>query len=308
MMTFKNTFSDTFINPHNQKLYFETNYDINYKLTADDLLLVFNYGLVCNTAYWAPQLAYFDALGFKILIHDYRGHFKSEGVEAISEITFVNLASDSLLLIKNLGHSRNIFIGHSMGVNVTLEFARLFPDEVLAQILISGTVLPPQNVMFNSNIFDLVFPYICLLHEKMPDFYRYVWKNIHKNTLVQKIVHHGGFNTSTVGIDFVRHYLQKVAELSPEIFEHLIIQMQKHNIINDLQNILTPSLIISGCDDKIIPNYCQSILKNNLKNSEIYFVNGGGHVPQIAFPTQVNERIEYFVRKYGKITRNHSRQ
>ncbi|MBC7715165.1 MAG: hypothetical protein H7177_17605 [Rhizobacter sp.] len=47
-----------------------------------------------------------------------------------------------------------------MGVNICLEHARRYPEDVTAQVLISGTVVPPQDVMFDSNVVDIAMPII----------------------------------------------------------------------------------------------------------------------------------------------------
>ncbi len=296
-MGLKNSYTNFFTNKDGQKLYYETNYDPAKKLNSNDILIIFNNGLVCDSGHWGPQLTYFDSLGFNILTYYYRGHFESEGSNNIKQITFINLAHDIHDLIKYLGHSKNVLMGHSMGVNVTLEYARLFPGDIIAQVVISGTVIPPQDMMFDSNLFDLILPYVQLIQNKFPDLYNIIWKNSYKNSIVQRIVLNGGFNTTNVPLEYVEHYLKRIGELPPEIFMQLITEMQSHDVINDLHKIETPTLIIGGDNDKMIPNYFQTILKKFLKYSEIYIVKDGSHVPQIDFPIFVNNRIEYFLKK-----------
>lgn len=300
-MAFKESFSDYYTSKDGEKISFQTNFDFNKKkLSSKELLIVFNYGLVCSNAHWGPQLEFFDQLGYNILIHDYRGHYTSSGIENIENITFLTMAQDTLELILNLGTPLCLMLGHSMGVNVTLEFARQFPQHLIGQILISGSVLPPQDVMFDSNLFDLLLPYLLLIEKSFPSFFLSAWKNSYRNILVQKIIHQGGFNTKTVPIDFVELYLKRIGELPPKLFIQLITQMQKHDIINDLDKITTPTLIIGGDSDKVIPNYSQNIIHQHIKKSEIYILKDGSHVPQIDFPQFINNRIEIFLKKNWK--------
>ena len=92
--------------------------------------------------------------------------------------------------------------------------------------------------------------------------------------------------------------MQKIGELDPDIFFHLLDQMKEHTIINDLEKIKTPTLIIGGDKDKIIPNYLQRILKKYIKGSDLYIIKDGSHVPQIDFPEIMNERLNHFVEKF----------
>ena len=71
--------------------------------------------------------------------------------------------------------------------------------------------------------------------------------------------------------------------------------MNKHESLNNLSTISTKCLIIGGDCDKVIPNYNQRILHEKIKNSELFILKNGSHVPQIDFPKLVNERIELFI-------------
>ena len=53
--------------------------------------------------------------------------------------------------------------------------------------------------------------------------------------------------------------------------------------------------VIGGDKDKVIPNYLQEILQTRLRNSKLYIVKNGSHVPQVDFPKNINERINLFI-------------
>src|SRR5690606_18775775 len=99
----------------------------------------------------------------QVLIHDYRAHFNSAGGHDLASVTFANIAEDLKEMLDDLGAKQTLHLGHSMGVNVTLEFARRYPKGMLGMVLISGTVIPPTDIMFDSNFFDLALPYIELV-------------------------------------------------------------------------------------------------------------------------------------------------
>lgn len=275
------------------RLFYSSNFDP--KTNPKKPLIVFNYGLVCNNAHYEAQIPFFDNLGYEILIHNYRGHYTSSGEENIEAITFKNMALDLLEIIKRVNRKKAILIGHSMGVNISLEFAKLFPDYTQMLVLISGTVLPPQNVMFNTNVVQILFPYVEAFSDKFPDLYKKIWENSYQNPIVRKIVHQGGFNTTKVSEEFVHTYLKRVGELHPKIFIKLFSEMESHDIINYLEKIETPTLVMGGDKDKVIPNHLQEILVSHLPNSEFYIVKDGSHVPQRDFPELVNKKIESFI-------------
>lgn len=262
-------------------------------------LLVFNYGLVCNHEHWKHQLPYFDKKEFQILIHDYRFHHKSSFKGDIANCTFKNIVTDLDLILEAIDAEKVIMLGHSMGVNICLEFAREFPEKTAGVVLISGTSVPPQGVMFDSNITEIVSPYLKLIQEKYPTAFNSFWSNSHKSEIVQKIILRGGFNTKTVPQEFVEVYLKKMGELPHNIFLHLLQEMHDQDILTHLEDMNLPTLVIGGDMDKVIPNYLQFILSNTIPNAELYIIKDGSHVPQVDFPNYVNDRVLRFFEKNG---------
>jgi pimeloyl-ACP methyl ester carboxylesterase len=272
-------------------------YSVNFTIEEENKdVLIFNYGLVCSNHHWGKQLDHFSDLGYKVLIHDYRGHYQSSGADDLESITFENITNDIHGLIKHLSIISPTLIGHSMGVNICLEFAKKFPEIPKKLVLISGTTMPVYNIMFDSNIVDQVQPFIKKLLNDYPKVFNTFWKYSGWNPLVKKIIHSGGFNMKKVPKEFIEVYLNKVGELGPQIFFQLIDQMHFHQILAEVEVIKTPALIIGGDEDKVIPNYLQRILADTLPNAELYIVKNGSHVPQVDFPEFINERIQLFLK------------
>ena len=185
-----------------------------------------------------------------------------------------------------------------MGVNITLEFAKRYKDLLSAMVLISGTVLPPQDHMFHSDIVKRVFPYIDWLTQSFPETFKKIWQTSYLNPIARQVIFKGGFNTQTVPEEFIQVYMKRIGKLPQDILIHLMKEMREHKILNDLENIKTPTLIIGGDQDQIIPNHLQLILKDCLPTSELYIVKDGSHVPQVDFPETINQRIQLFFSKY----------
>lgn len=291
---FKNSYSGYVTVEDGSEIYFCTNKP-HSSFNEKNNVLVFNYGLVCSNEHWRYQLPFFDNLGFDIVIHDYRFHFQSKGMGGLSNCTFYNISKDLDNVLENLGVKSSILLGHSMGVNVCLEYVKNYPKKTNKMILMSGTVFPPHDVMFDSNAMEIITPLLSDLKKKAPAVFDLIWRTSHLNPLAVKLTHDGGFNKSQVPEEMIKVYLEKVGELSIDLFLQLFSEMKKHNIISSLSNINTPSLIIGGDKDKVIPNHLQRILVEHLANSEMYIVKNGSHVPQWDFPETVNEVILDFI-------------
>lgn len=279
-----------------EQIFYTTNFDWKQDGPHDDVL-IFNYGLVCSNHHWSKQIGHFDEKGYKILIHDYRGHYLSSGVESLEDITFANISSDLKQLCDSLNIKTSILLGHSMGVNVCLEFAKRYPEMVKQMILISGTVVPVFNIMFNTNLTDQLNPVAVKMLKRFPKIFANFWKYGGWNPLMRKAIHIGGFNVKTVSEEFIEIYLNRLGQLGPELFFHLIERMHKHDILSYLQKIKVPTLIIGGDQDKVIPNYLQKLLLREMPNAKLYLVRNGSHVPQVDFPEYINERIDLYLEK-----------
>ena len=293
---FKKNHPNYFYTSEGIRIFYNTNY-LPEELNPEKPVVVFVYGLLCSNNHFKYQIPYFEEMGYQILLHDYRFHFASSQDGKIDDCNFPNIAQDLHELLISLNIKNTLFIGHSMGVNICLEHARRYPEDVSAQVLISGTVVPPQDIMFDSNIVDITMPLIETFTKKYPELYKAFWKHSFKNPIAQYAIFDGGFNKKQVEMEFVQLYMKKISELPENLFFHLLRLMHDHDVINHLESIQAPTLIIGGDKDKIIPNYLQQILSKNLPNNQLYIVKDGSHVPQVDFPDMINRRINQFVKK-----------
>lgn len=269
------------------------------KLDPKKPIMVFNYGLVCSNHHWKFQVDHFDKLGYQILLHDYRGHFQSTGIEHIEKITFPQMAKDVNDLCEYLGIKNALMIGHSMGVNICLQLAKDYPVRVKGMVLISGTFMPVKDVMFDTNIMEFLTPFAMAGLERYPEFMKKFWSTGGVNPLIKQIVHKTGFNYQKVSMEFIEIYLNRVGQLGIELFFQLFMEMTRQNIIGSLDQMQIPALVVGGYKDGVIPNHLQRTLASLLPKSETYFLKDGSHVPQADFPDLINERIELFMQQHS---------
>ena len=293
---FKKNHPSYFYTSDSIRIFYNTNFE-RIDLDPKRPVLVLIYGLLCSNNHYKYQIPFFEELGYQILIHDYRFHYASEQVGEIETCNFPNITKDLHELLADLNIKKSIFVGHSMGVNICLEHARRYPEDMIGQILISGPVIPPQDIMFDSNMVDIVAPHLKAFTENYPTLFKNFWKHSYKNPIAQYMIFDGGFNKKQVEMEFIQLYMKKISELPEALFFHLLKLMHDHDVINHLESIQTPTLVIGGDKDKIIPNYLQRILTTNMPASELYIVKDGSHVPQADFPELINLRLLRFVEK-----------
>lgn len=275
---------------------FATNFELDPRKDYEDVI-VFNNGLVCSSQHYKYQLQYFDELGYKILIHDYRGHFQSTLKKDIETVTFHNIARDLEKLFKHCNIHSTHLVGHSMGVPVSAFIYLDNPKVVKSMIFIAGTLFPMKGVgMTNSvlKILELSQKKSIIPFGKLSKFF---WETGDKNPLFRKIVRQTGFNRKQVSEDYVKFYLSKVAELGFDLFAQLFLELNRQSFLSELNEIHVPTLVIAGEKDFVVPHYLQKETAKQLDHGHYYFVKSGSHVPQIEFPELINERINFFLQE-----------
>jgi pimeloyl-ACP methyl ester carboxylesterase len=64
-----------------------------------------------------------------------------------------------------------------------------------------------------------------------------------------------------------------------------------------IERIATPTLIVSGDRDLVVPNWHCRDLTRRLPNARLVTLCGGGHVPHIQFADAVNQLVSDFLEK-----------
>jgi len=292
VIMFKFNQANFFKTEDNEQIFYLKNFSV---YDEEKTTLIFNYGLVCSNHHWQYQVEFFDQKGYQILLHDYRGHFQSTGADNVKKITFPQLAKDVKDLSDFLGVKKAYLLGHSMGVNITLQLAKEYPDFVQGMVLISGTFMAVNDVMFDSNIMEFVTPLCLAGMEKYPDVMKKLWTASGLNPIIRNIIHTTGFNKAMVSKEFIEIYLNRVGQLGPEVFFQLFTEMMKVNISANLDRMKMPAIVMGGLKDNVIPNHLQRTLASLLPNAESYYLPTGSHVPQADFPQMINERIDLFL-------------
>ncbi len=267
-----------------------------YSVEGEGKPLIFCYGLVCSSLHWTYQIEHFRK-NYKTVWMDYRGHQNSEVPEDIGSLTLESLAKDLKLLLDELKIPDAVFLGHSMGVNVVLEFARLHPERVSGMILSNGTANRPLETLLNSNALVPGFRLLELLRDKSPALLKKIWTLQKGNPLVHRMIGFLGFNPHLTAKEDISLYVDQIAEMDPRVFLALIRSYDNYDGSTWLHTIKAPVRILAGQDDLIIPFQQQELLHQLIPGSEFELIRHGSHCPQMDLPDLVNSKIEEFLRK-----------
>ncbi len=273
-----------------------------YSVEGKGKPLVFCYGLVCSSLHWTYQIDHFQD-SYQAIWLDYRGHQNSEVPKNLDSITLENMARDLGTVLNELNIQDAVLLGHSMGVNVVLEFYRQQPQKVAAMVLANGTAQRPLETLFSHNALQAAFHLLKKIYQKSPELVSFFWRSLKGNPLARTLVSLGGFNPHLTPQADIELYVDQVAEMDPSILIRLIENYETYDATAWLHTVQVPTLILAGEKDKLIPVEQQELMNQLIPGSQLEVIRHGSHCPQMDLPDLVNFKIEKFLEKISYVSR-----
>lgn len=265
-----------------------------YSIEGRGKPIIFCYGLICSSLHWTYQIDYFQKT-HRAIWFDYRGHQNSDIPKDLKSLTIPNIAKDLKTVLDELNIQDAIFVGHSMGVNVVLDFYRENPERVAGMVLANGTAQRPLETLFRMNLFQSGFETLKKIYQTSPKLMAMIWKSNRKNPLVRLAVSLGGFNPYLTPQADIEQYINQVVDTDPGILFHLIENYSSYDATSWLHTVNIPTLVIAGEKDNIIPLEQQELMHQLIPGSQLEVIQHGSHCPQMDLPDLVNLKIEKFL-------------
>ena len=224
--------------------------------------LLFIHGAAGNHRVWEYQLKFFD----NATAIDLAGHDGGVGKSTIDEyVEEVKRFCDGKSL-------RNIvMIGHSMGGAVAQKFALDHPEYLKAIVLVcTGAKLKVKTI-----VFDAI-----------------------KKDYAQAIEMSKGFAFSCkTPSEIKKRAAKEMMKINSEVTYGDFEACDKFNIMNRLNEMKLPTLIICGSEDQLIPAKYSEYLKDNITNSRLEVIADAGHMVMLERPKEFNKILEEFIRE-----------
>ncbi len=109
-------------------------------------LVLFCHGWPESWYSWRHQIRVVAAAGFRAVAPDMRGYGGTDAPEAIEDYTLFHLVGDMVELVKALGETEAVIVGHDWGAPVAWHAALLRPDVFRAVVGMSVPWTPPGYV------------------------------------------------------------------------------------------------------------------------------------------------------------------
>jgi len=247
---------------------------------GEPLLLIM--GLGASTLAWSEQIPAF-AREFRVIAFDNRGAGRSD--KPAVRYTIALFADDTAGLLDALGIDSAHVYGQSMGGFVAQELALRHPQRVRTLILASTTcggrqavVASPENLA-GIGMMNVLTPREAA-EKGLSLLYSAEFIARHRHALIQRSL--------------------REAELRapPDAFGRQVQAAIRHNTFDRLPDILCPTLVITGGDDKVVPADNSRLLAERIPGAELAVLPGAGHGYLVEKAAESNAVVLEFLRRH----------
>lgn len=244
--------------------------------------VAFMNGVMASTNSWVNQVPVFEKLGFRIILHDFKGQTMSDKPDG--EYTFRQHAEEAKALFDYLGVSKLHIIGTSYGGEVALRFAIDYPEYVKSISIIDSV----SELDASLKLFVRGWKVFANINDPETFFWGMA-PSIYSSSFMKN------------NMEFLENRAKAMKLISPDYFKgqlSLYETFEKDvHMTEELAKIKCPALIVCGQDDILKPVKFSRILADNIQNAEFAVIPDCGHVAIFEKPGILNSMLLGFVIK-----------
>jgi pimeloyl-ACP methyl ester carboxylesterase len=233
----------------------------------------------------------------RVLRWHYRGHGLSGVPKDDRRIGVEFLCDDLLKLIEHTGLKKPVIFGHSMGVQMALEFHRRYKHLVSGLVLLCGSYGTPLDTWHDHSLLGRAFPYLRDLVESAPNLARKITSTFLKTEVAMEFSLRTELNRDLLDRKDFWPYLDHLSKMDPVMFVRTLDSLKDHSAFDHLPHVDVPALVVGGEIDRFTPVWLSERMAQRIPNSNYLFVPGGSHTAPLERPGLVNARIERFLRE-----------
>ena len=271
--------------------------EIYYESMGEGLPFIQLDGIGCFGYVWKYFNEYFSSTNRFVHIH-YRGHGKSAVPEDENNLSIQDTCRDIKAVLDDDGVKKGILMGHSMGVQVIFEFAKMYPEMVKGLVPICGSYGYPLRTFHGKALADKIFPLLYVPGVLVPWAFSPIWKGILPTRVAWEIAIRSEVNGHLLNRDDMMQYFYDLSSVPLRIFIKMLDHAAKHTAEDFLPQITAPTMIIAGEHDTFTPRWLSDRMNELIPNSEIMVIPHGTHTAPIEMPQLFNLRIEKWLRKH----------
>ena len=244
--------------------------------------LVFIHGITCDHSDWVKQVNFFRRT-HRVVAIDLRGHGRSARNYAQWDIE--GMATDLSGLLKKLGITRSVLVGHSMGCRVALQVSLQTPENLAGVVLVDGSRLGEGDpTIARQTAMSLI----------ATKGYEMFVRDLFADMFIERS-------------DQKEHIIRRAESFPPDVFDSLFVDMvawDADRIDAALSGLRVPLLVmqsstISGGKRRPIQagetSPWLALVRQLVPLAKTERVLGVGHFPMLDAPDEVNRLLEAYL-------------
>ena len=228
-----------------------------------------------------------------VVLYDHRCTGRSTGAP-VTSMTWENLTADADALREALGFERWAVLGHSFGGNVALEYTLRYPERVSRLVLLdtAGDVRWSQEHAAEVLAGRGSSPATVAVARR---FYngRIASKDFVRASIRLLSAYDHRFSLLRLAREMLEGGWR--AQMRPEALIFGGQMMRGWSVMDRLDEIHLPTLVIAGHDDFLFPPESQALLAAGIQNARLRIIERAGHNPQTERPTETLAAIADFL-------------
>jgi pimeloyl-ACP methyl ester carboxylesterase len=261
---------------------------------GDGVPVVFCDGLGCDGFIWRYLWEPLTA-NRRVLHFNYRGHGRSGVPTDDTRIGVEYLCDDLEQLMGELKLEAAVIFGHSMGVQVALEFHRRHRARVKGLVLLCGSYGTPLDTWHDHTLLRVAFPFLLKTVERAPEVARTVVSRVVNTQLAVEFGIRTELNPSLIKRNDFAPYMEHLGKMHPLYFVRTLDSLKDHSAWDHLPFVDVPTLVVGGEGDRFTPVWLSQRMAENIPQAEYVFVPGGTHTAPLERPGLVNGAIDRFL-------------
>lgn len=253
-------------------------------------------GLGCDGFAW-KYLAPYLARRYRVVRWHYRGHGRSTVPADRTRIGMHSTCDDLRRVMDAVGLERAVLFGHSMGVQVALEFHRRFASRVQGLVLVCGSYGTPLDTFHDTPVLKRVFPFLRQLVERFPSRAARLARAVLSTELAIQFALSVELNRDLLHRADLEPYFEHLAKMDPVVFVRTLDSLASHSARDHLPHVNVPTLVIAGEKDKFTPAWLSRKMAAHIPGAELLMVPQGSHTAPLEQPELLELRVERFLQE-----------
>ena len=237
------------------------------------------------------------ARDYTVVSWDMRGFYGSAAPRGPGGYAFDDHVEDMLAVIRAEGLTDFVLGGWSMGVQLSLEYYRRFPENVRALVLIAGPYERALTGIFPVPVpgADAIVGGAVATGRAIAPGLNFLSKKLLGAKGAAKVLQKAGVLAANAA--FFAEVLEDFHRIDWGRYLEVMKGLHAHSAADVLERVRVPTLITSGTADIMTPVRVAQAMHEAIAGSELVLIERATHYLPAEFPDQLNDAIERFLDK-----------